>query len=585
MWPNRKGGLVAAVVAFALLSAVACGGEKQETRATTAPSGTQAAQAGYTPAPKDQQVLRVPYAEPDFLDPHKSQFAQDIGIERMLFKGLFGTDEKGNPIPVVARELPTQQNGGISADGKTLTIKLKDNQKWSDGSPLTAKDFEYSIKRSFNPKLASPYASFAFNIVGAEEYYTALGTKDKPKNPSAEELKRLRDNIGVRAVDDKTLEIKLKEPQGTILIILGLWNMWPVKQSVVEAGGAGEENTAWTKPGTLVGNGPFVLKDRKEKDSIILEANPNYTLEPKPKLQRIEYRIIEDAEVAFNAFQTGEIDLSGVPTSKIPLVESDPTLKKLNIRATDPTTWGVEFNHTVKPLDNRNVRLALAKAIDRDAFVKVVLGGVGQPTLCWLPPGTPGYNAADCEVQKFDRDAAKKALADAGFPNGQGFPELTLLSSNTQRGKDIAEFLQKQWKDVLGITIKIELVDAKTRSSRYSNSQFELFFGGWHEDYHDPENWIPELFGTNGGNNQAKYSNPKLDDLIKQAKYEQNNEKRIALYREMHKLIVEDVARANVYNPIRNVVVKSKVKNLVANPQDSGFTGEFLVHQIEIAKE
>ncbi len=119
---------MAAVVAIAVLSAVACGGEKQETRATTAPSGTQAAQAGgYTPAPKDQQVLRVPYAEPDFLDPHKSQFAQDIGVERMLFKGLFGTDEKGNPIPVVARELPTQQNGGISADGKTLTIKLKDN--------------------------------------------------------------------------------------------------------------------------------------------------------------------------------------------------------------------------------------------------------------------------------------------------------------------------------------------------------------------------------------------------------------------------------------------------------------------------
>ena len=503
MFERRRGVLLGAVTALTLGIAMACGSESSSTSstttpggsqgaATTAPSGTTAAQTGtqapqaaYQALPKDQQVLKIPYAEPDFLDPHKSQFSQDIGVQRLLFRGLLGADEKGNVVPFVAKEVPTTQNGGISADGKTVKITLRDNQKWSDGSALTAKDFEYSVKRSFNPKLAGPYASFAYNIVGAEEYNTALGTEKSPKSPSADELNKMRDAIGVKALDDKTLEFKLKEAQPTFPVILGLWNLWPVKQTVVEKDGAGPENTKWTAPGQLIGNGPFVLKSRKEKDSIVVEANPNYSLEPKPKLQRIEMRIIEDAEVAFNAFQTKEIDLSGIPTSKIPVVDGDPALKKINIRAQDPTTWGIEFNHGTKPLDNQKVRMAIAKGVDREAFVKVVLGGVGKVTQCWLPEGTPGYNAADCDAQKYDKAAAAKLLADAGFPNGQGFPELTFLTSNTQRGKDIAEFIQKQLKDNLGINMKIESVDAKTRSSRYSNKQFELFFGGWHEDLCD----------------------------------------------------------------------------------------------------
>lgn len=596
---NRRGGLFTAVLALTVLFAVACGSDDNNTSssatttsggggqaaATTAPgaAGTQAAAQNYTPLPKDQQVLRIPYAEPNFLDPHKSQFAQDIGVERMLFKGLFSTDDKGNVIPMVAREVPTTANGGIASDGKTIKVSLKDNQKWSDGSALTAKDFEYAIRRAFNPDLASPYASFVFNIVGSEEYYTAKGTAAAPKSPSADELNRLRDAIGVKALDDRTLEFKLKEPQGTFPVILGLWVTYPVKQSVVEASG-GPENTNWTAPGKLIGNGPFVLKERREKDRIVVEANPNYTLEPKPKLQRIELRIIEDSEAQFQAFQSGEIDLTAIPTSKIPVVDGDPNLKKQNIRVADPTTWGIEFNHSVKPLDNQKVRLAIAQAVDREAFVKVVLGGVGKATQCWLPEGTPGYDVNDCTAQKYDPTAAKKNLADAGFANGQGFPRLSFLTSDTQRGRDIAEFVANQLKTNLGINVDIEQVDAKTRSSRYSNSQWQLFFGGWREDYHDPENWLPELFGTGAGNNQAKYSNAQFDDLMKQAKFEVNNEKRISLYKQAHKLLVDDAARGMIYNPIRNVLVAPRVKGLIASPLDSGFTGDFFIVNIELGR-
>src|SRR5262249_34704539 len=191
---------------------------------------------------------------------------------------------------------------------------------------------------------------------------------------------------------------------------LGLWNMYPVKQSVVEAGGAGPDSTAWTVPGKLVGNGPFILKDRKEKDRIVVETNPNYTAGEPAKLGRVEFRIIEDAEVGFNAFQTGELMLTNVPASKVPVVEGDPNLKKLNVRAPVPTSLGIEFNHTVKPLDNQKVRMAFAKAIDRDAFVKVVRAGVAVPGQCFLAPGDAAYDANDCTTPKYHPAPAKQLL-------------------------------------------------------------------------------------------------------------------------------------------------------------------------------
>ena len=310
MKPTKRGFLLSLSLGVAIMLAVACGGgDKNE--GTTSTSGTAApgaaertvAPAGqYTAAPKEQQVFRVAWTQPEFLDPHKSNFAQDIAVERLLSRPLFWVDEKGSPTAAVARELPTRQNNGVSADGKTLTIKLKDNQKFSDGSPLTAKDFEYSIKRALHPKLASLYASELYNIVGAEQLNTA-------KDANADQIKTLWDGVGVRAIDNGTLEVRLNQPQPTITQILGMWMAYPVKQAAVEQGGAPIENTDWAfNPARNISNGPFVLKEYREKDRIVVEANPNYTLEPKPKLNRIEMRISEDEEVSFQAFRTGELD-------------------------------------------------------------------------------------------------------------------------------------------------------------------------------------------------------------------------------------------------------------------------------------
>jgi oligopeptide transport system substrate-binding protein len=578
--------LLSLALAVAVTAAVACGSDKkessssQQTVATTAAQEVRTPAAGqYTAAPREQQIFRVAWTQPEFLDPHKSNFAQDIAVERLLSRPLFWVDEKGSPVPSVAREMPTRQNNGISADGKTYTIKLKDNQKFSDGSLLTAKDFEYSIKRALHPKLASLYASELYNIAGAEALNTA-------KDANADQIKTLWDAVGVRAIDNGTLEFKLNNPQPTITQILGMWMAYPVKQAAVEQGGAPIENTDWAfDPARSISNGPFVLKEYREKDRIVVEANPNYTLEPKPKLFRIEMRISEDEEVSFNAFQTAELDYAAVPTSKIPLVDGDPNLKKQNIRAPDPTVFWLIPNHGVKPLDNQKVRQALAKAIDRDAFVKAVLGGVGESTTLFMYPSVPGADKSDGDSLKYDPSAAKQLLADAGYANGQGFPTLTFLSSQATVAKNSAEFIQKQLKDNLNVTINLEVVDARTRSSRYNNKQFDLALGGWHEDYHDPENWLPTLLESTSTNNKWNYKNQQFDDLVRQAKYELDEQKRVSLYRQAHKVALDDAAVGPVYNRTRNAVIATKVKGIEAHPLDSMFAGNILVEKIEIARE
>lgn len=572
--------------------AAACGSDDDEPSSSqsggagTTAERTQAPAGSYTAAPKDQQVFVAAHpGQPDFLDPHKSQFAVDISVERMLYRPLFWADDQGQPAAAVAKEVPTQQNGGISQDGKTLKITLKDGQKWSDGSPLTAKDFEYSLKRAMNPKLAGPYFDELNNIVGAREYYEAFGTSSSPKTPSDAQLQQLRDAIGVKALDDKTLEVKLIQPQPTITTKLGLWVSYPVKQTAVEQGGAAVENTAWsTQPARAIGNGPFVLKEYREKDRIVLEANPNYTLEPKPKLSRIELRIIDDDETRFAAFQTGEVNISAIPTSKIPLVDSDPQLKQQNIRGPEPTVFWLQFMHQDPAFKDVRVRQALAKAIDRDALVKVVLGGVGNPTTLFMHSSDPGQNKSDGDSLKYDPAAAKKLMSDAGFANGQGFPTLSLITTDATVSRNMAEFVQKQLKDNVGVNINLEVMDSKSRSSRYSNSQFQLAIGGWHEDYHDPENWLPTLMMTGASNNQLKYSNPRFDELVKQALFELDTEKRFDLYKQANKLMLEDAAVGPLYERVRNQVVAAKVKNLAPLPQDSAWAGDLRAELIEIAQ-
>src|SRR5579871_1997193 len=342
---NANNAAPAASSAATTAGSPAAGSAASATKAPSAAaaSASPAAAAGAKPAdaaPDDQQKLTIQLpAEPETLDWQVSEFEQDIAVEHLLARGLFYFDKDANVVPALAAQLPTKENGGLSADGLTYTIKLKSGQKFSDGNPLSAKDIVYTVQRAMDPKLAGNYAGFFYDIVGAQDYNTALGTKDNPKTPSDADLQQMKSAIGVKAVDDSTVQFTLTKPSGSFLTRLALWTMYPVEQAVIEKFG-----DKWTDPANIVGNGPYVLKEHVEKDHLTLAANPNYTLDPKPLIKTLTLRVIEDNVQALNAYKNGEIDGVNVPQQQAQSIFNDPSLKDQIHRQPRQETRGWEFN-------------------------------------------------------------------------------------------------------------------------------------------------------------------------------------------------------------------------------------------------
>ena len=349
--------------------------------------------------------------EVNTIDPNRASWASERSVIMQCFDGLLAFKPDLSLTPMVAKEIPTVANKGISADGKTYTIKLKTNVTWSDGKAVTAKDFEYSIKRMLNPDLAAEYASFYFDIVGAKDYYSATKKTDAEKTT-------LKNAIGVTARDDNTLEIKLNDPLPTFTQLLALWPVYPVRQDVIEKSGE-----KWAQPGAngampnYIGNGPFILKEWVQQDHYIFVRNENYW-GTKPTLTQITFKEITDATAALAAYKNNELDQSGVPSGTEKATMADTVLSKEIVRYSQLTTYGLQFNVTKPPFDNKVLRQALSSAIDRTAYVDKVRGGVGHATTAWIPPGMPGYDASLGQEWAFNPTKAKQLLSQAGYPIG-----------------------------------------------------------------------------------------------------------------------------------------------------------------------
>jgi len=521
--------LVAVAILAALALFVACGEGEEGPAATKTPTEE--------PAPPEQQKLVMHSVEPQYFDPHRSNFEQDIAIERMLFRGLYrleATSDGGvKAVPAMAQGDPQ-----VSGDGTKFTVKLRSGLKWSDGQALTAKHFEDGIKRGCDPDVASPYAyllqsSEAGGIIGVkgcDEYQAAT-------EKTAAEKQALRDQMGVKAIDDQTLEITLVESKLPLTFkqIFSLWITFPARLDVIE-----EFGEKWTDPKNIVVNGPFTLTEFVPKDHVTLKPNPNWALEPKPKLQQLTIKFIDDFGVAFRAFQTGELDEARIPEAQVPTAQGDANLsKQLKIVGSARIT-SVEVQMKNNVLKNPKVRLALSKAMDRDTLVRVAVSGVGLPAEYWMVQGLTGFQGRDKfkSAIGYDPEGAKKALADAGYPNGQGFPKLKLTILNTPARQAQAEFLQRAWKSTLGIDVEIQAVDAKTRSQLFNSENFELFIGGWQLDYPDVENPLVGLFNTGGGNNKYNCSDPEIDKAIQDASAAKTEADHIKGFQKVEDLVV-----------------------------------------------
>ena len=549
-----------------LAFAAACGDDDSSSGTpTSGSSGTVTAQKG--------GEITIQYVEQESFDPHWSQFAQDIGLERMAWRGLYRLDENLKPQPEMAAAAPQ-----VSSDGKTYTIKLKSALKWSDGEPLTANDFVAGITRTCDPDNAGNYKDTISNIVGCDAYYAANGKSDAEKTS-------LRQALGVKAPDDTTVVFSLQNAQPTFPLILSLWMTYPVPAHIVKT--PGEQ---WPTVDKLAYNGPYKIQSYTPKDSLVLVRNDNYAGTPA-NIDKVTMKYIDKLDVAENAYRADQLQIARANLVNLETIKADPTLGKEFFQIGGVTTRAVHMNLQHKPLDDYKVRLALSQAIDRDTLNKVAFKGAYIPSTTWMPPSVVGGGIKEDTFKAdvgYNPDQAKKNLADAGFADGKGFPTLVIVINDTPDRTTTAQFLKEQFKKILNIDIDIQVVDSKTRSARFTSMDYDLFLGGWTQDYPDPENWVNGLFNTGGSNNHYGISYQPLDDLLKKAAFNTNDEERRSQYRDINKMLSDNpmLAGAMLYQESFNYLVKPKLKGPeeFANPQDAYLAGDWNIEAWSLTK-
>ncbi len=431
-------------------------------------------------------------ADPESLDPHKTSTTYEANILRDLFTGLTAQDAKANVIPGAA------ESWAKSADGKTYTFKLRADGKWSDGSPLTAQDFVFSWRRLVNPETAAEYAYLLAPVVNAEDITAG---KKKPEE------------LGIKAIDDHNIEVKLNAPTPYFLEMLTHQSTYAVSKANVEDKGAD-----FTKPGNLVSNGAYTLAEFVPNDHVKLVKNPNFFEAASVKIDVLNYIPTEDRSTAIKRFEAGELDMN----DDMPLEQLNDLKAKFGDQIKIGPylgTYYYAFKTTKAPWDNVKLRHAISEAIDRDYLAEKVWQNSMIPAYSFVPPGITGYETRTIEYaekSQLDReDEAKKVLAELGY--GPDKPLKMEIHYNTSENhKNTAVAIQEQLKP-LGIEVTLLNTDTKTHYGLLEqHGDFDIARAGWIADYKDPENFLA-LCKTGTGNNYAEYSNKDYDGLMAKA--------------------------------------------------------------------
>lgn len=504
---SRRNFLKVAGVGAAALGLAACGGSKS---GSTATSGT-ASSAGSSTGSVSTAGFTVQYgSNPETLDPALNSAVDGGNTIITVFETLLIINENNEAVPGQAESWTT------SEDGLTWTFTMRDGLKWSDGTDLNAKDFEYSFKRMADPDTAAPYAETCLGMIdGFEE---AAGFPDADGNPTVEPN---LDALNVKASDDgKTLTIVLAYPCSYFDKIVAFAAMSPVQKATVEANG-----DAWcTSPDTYVCNGPFMITEWTPSERIVLTKNPNYVGgwdSSKIVSESITLLLLEDSSASFAAYNSGEAQLiKDVPTDEIPSLTKAEDGGDFYVD-TILGTYYVSLNMKRDAFKDAKVRRALSLAIDRDYVANTIMQGTYSTADSIVGPGivdengyfhdngNAPYISADYEANLAE---AKKLLADAGYPNGEGYPTLEYSTNDAGYHVPLAEYLQQAWSD-LGITLTISKMEWSSFTAARRAGEYDVARNGWVMDYNDPSNMLA-LFCSGNGNNDGKYSNPEFDAAI-----------------------------------------------------------------------
>jgi oligopeptide transport system substrate-binding protein len=427
-------------------------------------------------------------ADPESLDPHKTSTVYEANILRDLFTGLTAQNAKAEVVPGAA------ESWTVSDDGKTYTFKLRADGKWSDGSPVTAHDFVFSWNRLVNPETAAEYAYMLAPVVNAE----AINKGDKDKQ------------LGIKAIDDHTLEVQLNAPTPYFLEMLTHQSTYAVSKANVEKFGA-----EFIKPGNLVSNGAYILAEFVPNDHVKAVKNPNFFDAANVKIDVVNYIPTEDRSTAMKRFEAGELDSNDdIPTEQL----ADLKAKFGDQVRLGPYlgTYYYAFKITKAPWDNVKLRHAVSMAIDRDYLAEKVWQNTMIPAYSFVPPGISGYETRTtdyAEKDQLDReDEAKKVLSELGY--GPDKPlKMEIRYNTSENHKNTAVAIQEQLKP-LGIEVTLLNTDTKTHYAHLEqHGDFDIARAGWIADYKDPENFLA-LCKSGTGNNYSEYANKEYDDLL-----------------------------------------------------------------------
>ncbi len=514
---------------------------------------------------KDRYLIWNLATEPKSWDPTTNSESVSDYMVTQLFEGLTYPSFDGFE-PGVA------EKWDISEDGKTYTFHLRKDAKWSDGTPVTAHDFEYSWKRICDPKVASDaLQGMTDYVVGAQEFFDGTGT---------------REGVMATAVDDYTFKVVLKNASPFFLEMIANDIYMPVKKDTVEANGEGWEK----KPETCISNGPFKLTEYQIGSHFIFEKNENYWNSENVKLKGIKLILVNDSNTSLQGYKAGEIDVTELlPAEEIPkLIAEDPNI----VVAPDTGCFYLIFNCDKAPMNDVNVRKAITLAIDRKSLVEQVTKGGEIPTSGFIAPtakktdGT-SYRTLDAngyplpeygiDPNKANVEEAKKYLAEAGYPNGDKFPEIELVYNTSDKNKRIMETVQQMLKDNLNITVKLRNEDSSVFKTTRTEGKFDIARGGWTNAPFDVSGLVKQFHSQNGNNSSQwrwqnykgapwdKYLNPgnKAFDVAFDKALTLQGADRDNMWIETEKALMEDMPICPLYYPtVAYAINFDKVQNV-----------------------
>ncbi|WP_124726666.1 peptide ABC transporter substrate-binding protein [Staphylospora marina] len=517
---KRIATFLAMILAFALaLTACVPGGDNQS-------SGT------------GEQVLTLTEtAEPPSLDSAKSTDTVSFSILNNVMEGLYRINKDDQLEPGMADGEPQ-----ISDDKLTWTIKLKD-AKWSDGKPVTAHDFEYAWKRALDPNTASEYAYILYPILNAEEFNTG---------------KAKAEDVGVKALDDKTLEVKLKAPIPYFKDLLAFPTYMPQRKDIVEQHG----DKYALEASTLVYNGPFVLSEWKHEQSFTYKKNENYWDKDTVKLTQVNVNIVKDGATGINLYETGKVDYTGVPAEMVDKYKSNPDLFTIY----ESTVFYLEMNQKKPFFQNKKVRQAFLMGIDRKTLTDNILKNGSVPAEGLVPGDIKANDQQKFrELSKisieFNKDKAKQLLQEGLKElNMSAPPKVEILTGDTTGAKKDAEYFKEQLRVNLGVEATITSVPFKERLARSKDGRFDLHYGGWGADYNDPMTYI-DVFLSNSAYNRGQWSNAEYDALVNKSKTNANFEERLQDLIKAEKILIDDAGVLPLYFRSRLGLKKPYIKD------------------------